>query len=54
MINGTLPTDTMITDYQSRQIDSAKTKINDSFIYIGNNAECVMVSVGKVPLIICS
>lgn len=42
MINGTLPTDTMITDYQSRQIDSAKTKINDSFIYIGNNAECVM------------
>ncbi|MFS8083632.1 MAG: sugar transferase [Ginsengibacter sp.] len=41
MINGTLPTDTMITDYQSRQIDSAKTKIKESFIYIGNSADRV-------------
>ncbi|MEO7044605.1 MAG: sugar transferase [Ferruginibacter sp.] len=41
MINGTLPGDTLITDYQSKQNDSAKTKIKESFIYIGNNAERV-------------
>ena len=41
MINGTLPTDTMITDYQSRQFDAAKTKLKESFIYIGSSADRV-------------
>lgn len=42
MINGTLPTiSTMNTDYQSKQIKAAPTKIRESFIYIGNNADRV-------------
>ena len=41
MINGTLPTDTMITDYQSRQFDSTKIKLKESFIYIGSSADRV-------------
>ncbi len=41
MINGTLPTESMLTDYQSRSNDTAPSKVKESFIYIGNNTDRV-------------
>ena len=41
MINGTLPTESILTDYQSRSIDTIPSKLKESFIYIGSNTDRV-------------
>lgn len=41
MINGTLHTESILTDFQARSTDLAPSKFKECFIYIGNNTDRV-------------